>query len=247
MKNAKTILFAGLIAAMVLPFSGMQFAEADKVDNKMIQVALLVDEIETLINELDESENNSPKQQAKLQVQIDEKMKKFIGFTTKTDGQVDFELLVEASQTTQDIGDYSTEFFTTPSCNHVGTFENPCVGADYETSEFSFTSPTNPLIVSTCSSGLCVDNIAHALYAPFTYTHTPVDLYFDKKYTYGYDLVTGQSTNWLLLTGNDSTNYWWNTPVNHSSISWSINYYESGSNSKVIWVPASFTLGFNAN
>jgi len=31
-KNAKTILFAGLIAAMILPFSGMQFAEAKETE-----------------------------------------------------------------------------------------------------------------------------------------------------------------------------------------------------------------------
>lgn len=31
MKNAKTVLFASLIAAMILPFSGMQFAEAEEV------------------------------------------------------------------------------------------------------------------------------------------------------------------------------------------------------------------------
>ena len=29
-KKIQTILFAGIIAAMILPFSGMQFAEADK-------------------------------------------------------------------------------------------------------------------------------------------------------------------------------------------------------------------------
>ena len=32
MKNVKTILFASLIAAMILPFSGMQFAAAETVD-----------------------------------------------------------------------------------------------------------------------------------------------------------------------------------------------------------------------
>lgn len=34
-KNAKTILFAGLIAAMILPFSGMQFAEAQESIGKI--------------------------------------------------------------------------------------------------------------------------------------------------------------------------------------------------------------------
>ena len=33
MKNAKTILFASLIAAMILPFSGMQFAAAETNNN----------------------------------------------------------------------------------------------------------------------------------------------------------------------------------------------------------------------
>jgi len=36
MKNIKTILFVGLIAAMILPFSGMDFAEAKKVDDKSL-------------------------------------------------------------------------------------------------------------------------------------------------------------------------------------------------------------------
>ena len=33
LKNTKTILFASLIAAMVLPFSSMSFAQTDTVDN----------------------------------------------------------------------------------------------------------------------------------------------------------------------------------------------------------------------
>lgn len=35
-KNAKTILFAGLIAAMVLPFSGMQFATAEEQTDRQL-------------------------------------------------------------------------------------------------------------------------------------------------------------------------------------------------------------------
>jgi len=35
-KNAKTILFASLIAAMILPFSGMNFAYAEKTDKELI-------------------------------------------------------------------------------------------------------------------------------------------------------------------------------------------------------------------
>ena len=33
-KTIKTILFAALLVAMVLPFSGMDFANADKIVNK---------------------------------------------------------------------------------------------------------------------------------------------------------------------------------------------------------------------
>jgi len=36
-KNAKTILFAGLIAAMILPFSGMNFAEAETVTHEELK------------------------------------------------------------------------------------------------------------------------------------------------------------------------------------------------------------------
>jgi len=40
-KTIKTVLFAGLIAAMILPFSGMDFAEARTADDKIPDNKLL--------------------------------------------------------------------------------------------------------------------------------------------------------------------------------------------------------------
>lgn len=47
-KNTKTILFVGLIAAMVLPFSGMQFATAQEVQT--IEDDRMISELENIIS-----------------------------------------------------------------------------------------------------------------------------------------------------------------------------------------------------
>ena len=49
MKNAKTILFASLIAAMILPFSGMDFVEAKKDNKKAFE-----DELKNTFSPIDE-------------------------------------------------------------------------------------------------------------------------------------------------------------------------------------------------
>lgn len=65
-KNAKTILFAGLIAAMVLPFSGMQFATAEEQTDRQ-----LIDEWDktfgnqTIIS-LDGEKTNPPSDEIKV-------------------------------------------------------------------------------------------------------------------------------------------------------------------------------------
>lgn len=235
------MVFALLVVVLVVTL-GFNSVYAEIGNEKIEKVTKLTKSIEALVDQLDNKDVNNKN----IQKEIDQQMRQFINLTTLESGDIDRKLLRSVSIQNA-IGNYSTDFFTTPSCTHVATFPDPCIGADYQSSEFSFTSPTNPLTVKVCSFGLCIENIAHEWHAPFTWTHTPIDLYFDKKYIYGIDLVNGQTTNRLLYNSPDTTNYWLNTPVNHNSLQWTINYYDAGDKSKVIWVSSTFTLGFNAN
>jgi len=80
-KNAKTILFASLIAAMILPFSGMDFAEAEKSETKV--------DTEKLRSEID----------GKLKTEKDPKIKERYGFIKQ---------LVKIKETIQESTDEST-------------------------------------------------------------------------------------------------------------------------------------------
>jgi len=251
-------LFASLMLVLVITL-GLNSAYAEVIpddkpkketkytrEDKIYKVAQYTKEIESLIDELDDDTADT----RKINNQINKRMKQFIQLTTLKDGTIDDKLLQEVKASmdmTQAASNYNTDFFTTPACNHVATFADPCYGADYQTSEFTFTAPINPLEVKLCSFGPCVLDIAHQWDAPFTWTATPEDLYFDKKYIYGLDLVTGQTTNRLLYGSEATTNWWVYTPVNHYSMQWTTNHYKSGDNTKVIWVPSTFKLGFNAN
>ncbi len=56
-KNAKTILFASLIAAMILPFSGMDFAEAKQVDEKSLVKEKIKDKMREQTNKDQKAKN----------------------------------------------------------------------------------------------------------------------------------------------------------------------------------------------
>lgn len=70
-KNAKTILFAGLIAAMILPFSGMEFATAEEQTGERNDKA---EKIAQSIKELKDKKNKSVSTEDKKQ--IDETIKR---------------------------------------------------------------------------------------------------------------------------------------------------------------------------
>jgi len=215
-------------------------------EDKIYKVATYTKEIESLIEELDNDEIDTKK----INNQINKRMKQFIQLTTLKDGTIDDKLLQEVKASidrTQGMSNYNTDFYTTPKCSHVATYIDPCSGTDHQTSKFTFTSPLNPLEIAVCSFGPCIPSITHQWMAPMTWTTTPEVMYFDKKYIYGLDLVTGQTTDWLLYGNEVTTNYWWWTPVQQYSMQWTINYYEAGDNTKIIWVPSTFQLGFNAN
>lgn len=236
------------------------------------RVEIIIEKIERVENKLEKAEsNNAPEKRIadlenrldKLNNKYDKQMQKFIKLTTMSDGNIDSKLLEQASQVEsissefstesspgfaiRAASNYQTEFWNSPQCSHVATFPNPCFGTDFASTEFSWTAPTNPLSVKTCSFGPCIPNIVWSLNAPYTWTYTPVDLYFDKKKSYGYDLVTGQKTNTVTLYSPDSTHVWLKTPVNHNAVTWTTYFYENGSNSKTIWVSSVTQLGFNAN
>ena len=56
LKNSKTILFAGLIAAMILPFSGMDYATAELIDEQKQQFIEQVQQLEKQISQTDDAE-----------------------------------------------------------------------------------------------------------------------------------------------------------------------------------------------
>ncbi len=251
-------LFASLMLVLVITLGlNSAYAEVtpdDKTqkerkytkEDKIRKIAEYTKEVESLIEELD----NDTADTKKINKQINKRMKQFIQLTTLKDGTVNDKLLQEVKASmdkTQGMSNYNTDFYSTPVCSHMATFIDPCEGTDYQTSEFTFKAPTNTLVETECNFGPCILNIAHLWFAPMTWTKTPEDMYFDKKYIYGLDLVTGVTTNWLLYGSEVTTNWWVYTPSEQYSMQWTINYYESGEHTKIIWVPSTFKLGFSAN
>lgn len=244
------MLFAVLVITLSTNYA---YAESDNVK----KAGDLVVEIEKLLERsynLDIQLEDNPILQERydhVQEKIDKKFKQFIYLTTTENG-VNDEMIQQVKEYVNNlngeqraIGNYATDFFTSPVCSHDATFVNNCYGSDYQTSEFSFTTPTNTYNVNNCSYGPCV-SVAWQLNAPTEYYHTPEILHFDKKYNYGVDFVTGAVTNPIWLYSADTTHYWNNTPVGHNMMAWTVHYYESsdGQNKKTIWFPSSLSVGF---
>ena len=78
-KSIKTILFASLIAAMILPFSGMDFAEAKKSDNAGYdKLSSQIDkEIDKFVKQSEKFSDN-PEKLAKLNEKFADKQEKLI-------------------------------------------------------------------------------------------------------------------------------------------------------------------------
>ena len=70
-KTTKTILFASLIAAMILPFSGMQFAEAEEQTTMTDdQKQKLINKVQRLENRIAETDNEKVKERLKAKIQV---------------------------------------------------------------------------------------------------------------------------------------------------------------------------------
>jgi len=77
-KNAKTILFAGIIAAMILPFSGMDFAEAKSSNTNYDKLSSQIDkEIDKFVKKSEKFSDN-PEKLAKLKEKFADKQAKLI-------------------------------------------------------------------------------------------------------------------------------------------------------------------------
>ncbi len=83
-KTTKTILFASLIAALILPFSGMDFAEAKKSDDKYDKISEKLDrEIKKFVEQSEKFSFDSEKMK-KENVKLDKKIAE-LGVSHKTE------------------------------------------------------------------------------------------------------------------------------------------------------------------
>ncbi|MBS1268843.1 MAG: hypothetical protein MAG458_01577 [Nitrosopumilus sp.] len=74
-KTIKTILFAGLIAAMILPFSMVDFADADKVNDKDKNVKAIEKEAKNTSKQLTKADKENLDQKIKSTKKVQDLLK----------------------------------------------------------------------------------------------------------------------------------------------------------------------------
>ena len=221
LQNPKTVLFVSLIAAMILPFSGMSHAVAQQINNaevveeaRQIANSILAHqaklaEVEKNIENTDNPNKleNLEAQKARLINKItsleDSLDEKFSVLTAQDVNKVDLKT-VEASATTRSQGaGGASDYVQTSHCYGLINEDNECDSdMTFNGNTVSLIQPIDDYITRSCTgtSGICADFTYTAFDIPGWYQEGLDFYYYSSGYTNTCKVSSPTCSTWGVLT-----------------------------------------------
>ena len=214
-KSTKTILFASLIAAMILPFSMMDYAEAEKATSadtikadaqKIAKKYLKIqDKIENVKENIEKSTDRE--QKAKLETKLEKLNTKLDKLEKQLDEKV-IELSYHTSNSVSKDSSPSAQFaardYTSSNCNGLINENNDCTSTmTVHGDSVTLIQPIDDYTTGTCPSGspttICADFTYAAYDIPGWYQKGNDFYFYSSGYTNTCPQSGGSCSTWAVV------------------------------------------------